>query len=106
VYAGTARYTEAEELLRRALPILERTLGEEHPLTLSGTIDYAGLLAEVGRIPEAIVLLEQLATRNLQNLETRGHVSLHCTAAPVHSLPATSTKPPLNSTPSRPWIPI
>jgi nephrocystin-3 len=81
VYAGTARYTEAEELLRRALPILERTLGEEHPLTLSGTIDYAGLLAEVGRIPEAIALLEQLATRNLQNLETRGHVSLHCTAA-------------------------
>jgi len=52
-YDFQGRYAEAEPLLRRALAIMEKQIGPEHPTVARGLVDYAALLRELGREAEA-----------------------------------------------------
>jgi len=51
-----ARYAEAEPLLKRALPISEKTLGPEHPDTAITLGNYAALMRKLNRESEAAEL--------------------------------------------------
>ena len=53
-YGVQGRYAEAEPLLRRALAIMEQTIGPEHPTVATGLVDHAALLRELGREGEAV----------------------------------------------------
>ncbi len=53
LYNDQGRYAEAEPLYERALAILEKTLGPEHPNLASTLENYSALLREVGRDAEA-----------------------------------------------------
>ena len=48
-YNVQGSYAEAEPLLRRALTIMEKAIGPEHPTVARGLVDYAALLRELGR---------------------------------------------------------
>ena len=50
------RYDEAEPLYQRALTIREKALGPAHPNVATALENYASLLREMDRIPEAIPL--------------------------------------------------
>jgi hypothetical protein len=45
---ATNRLEEAEPLMRRAVDILERSLGPDHPWTRTGRTNLEILLAEIG----------------------------------------------------------
>ncbi len=49
-------YAEAEPLLQRALAILERALGPEHPNVAKVLNSYASLLRETGRAFKAAAM--------------------------------------------------
>ena len=51
-----ARYAEAEPLYQRALAILEKALGPEHPHLATGLENYAVLLRAIGRQEEAATM--------------------------------------------------
>ncbi len=53
------RLGDAEPLYREALSAQRRTLGEDHPSTLSFTFNFAGILWAQGKRAEALELLRQ-----------------------------------------------
>ncbi len=53
LYQAQGRYAEAEPLHKRALAILEKALGPEHPRVATSLENYAALLRETGRGDEA-----------------------------------------------------
>ncbi|KAL8716875.1 MAG: hypothetical protein Q9225_005835 [Loekoesia sp. 1 TL-2023] len=53
VKSGLGDYTDAEQLLRTALPIARRNLGDNHFGTLAGTAHLAQVLVRQGRLDEA-----------------------------------------------------
>ncbi len=53
LYYLQGNYAEAEPLYKRALAILEKTLGSEHPRVATALKNYAALLRETGRSDEA-----------------------------------------------------
>ena len=53
LYTAQGRYAEAEPLFQRALPIVERALGPEHPYVAATIRDYAQLLRATGCEAEA-----------------------------------------------------
>ena len=53
LYRDRAKYTEAEDLLRRALEIRENVLGAEHPDTATSANDLAGLYLTIAKYGEA-----------------------------------------------------
>jgi hypothetical protein len=54
-----ARYAAAERLYRRALTLVEGTLGAFHPITGEVLDCYADFLAKIGRQAEAIVMKDR-----------------------------------------------
>ncbi len=57
--SAQGKYSEAEPLYLRALAILERSLGLQHPYTQQARENYAALLRAMGRDEEAEQLEEQ-----------------------------------------------
>ncbi len=53
LYHAQGKYAEAEPLLKRALAIVEKALGPEHPDVAASLENYAALLRETGRSDEA-----------------------------------------------------
>ncbi len=53
LYKAQGRYAEAEPLYKRALAIVEKALGPEHPLVATSLKNYAVLLRKTGRATEA-----------------------------------------------------
>jgi hypothetical protein len=53
------RYAAAERLYRRALTLVERTLGAFHPMTGEVLDCYADLLAKTGRLTDAIAMKDR-----------------------------------------------
>ena len=53
VYRLQGRYAEAEPLYKRALAILEKALGPDHPDVATTLENYAALLRKTGRTTEA-----------------------------------------------------
>ena len=53
------RYAEAEPLIKRALEIYEKTLGDEHPYVATGLANLAGLLHSLGKYAEAEPLFKR-----------------------------------------------
>ncbi len=53
LYDAQGRYAEAEPLNKRALAILEKALGPEHPYVAQGLENYAALLRNIGHSVEA-----------------------------------------------------
>ncbi len=53
LYRAQGRYAEAEPLFKRALAIVEKSLGPEHPHVAKALQNYAALLRETGRGAEA-----------------------------------------------------
>ncbi len=53
LYQAWGRYAEAEPHYRRALAIVEKALGPEHPAVATSLENYAGLLRKTGRTEEA-----------------------------------------------------
>ena len=53
LYQSQRRYAEAEPLYQRALAIVEKALGPEHPHVAGGLENYAVLLRATGRSDEA-----------------------------------------------------
>ena len=53
LYRAPRRHAEAEPLYLRALAILEKALGPEHPSVTQTVGNYAALLRETGRGAEA-----------------------------------------------------
>ena len=53
LYLAQGKYAEAEALYQRALAILEKSLGPEHPDVAQVLENYADLLRETGRGEEA-----------------------------------------------------
>ena len=53
LYQDLGNYTEAEPLYRRALAIMEKAVGPEHPNVAASLENYAVLLHETGRADEA-----------------------------------------------------
>ena len=49
LYVLQGKYDKAEPLIRRALVIMEKNLGAEHPNVAICLENYAGLLKEMGR---------------------------------------------------------
>jgi tetratricopeptide (TPR) repeat protein len=47
------RLEEAEQQYRRALTILEQTLGRDHPVLIPALVGYASVLEEMGRTEAA-----------------------------------------------------
>lgn len=58
VLRGLAIYDEAEKLLRGCLDSIHQLHGEDHPLSLAIADQLGGLLAEIGRMDEAILFRE------------------------------------------------
>jgi CHAT domain-containing protein/tetratricopeptide (TPR) repeat protein len=56
-------FDDAGRLYRRALPLLEALLGEEHPVTLEGEAVYGELLTESGELAAARELLLRVLDR-------------------------------------------
>jgi tetratricopeptide (TPR) repeat protein len=54
LYIAQAKYAEAEPLFRKALPIMEKALGPEHPGIVPFLERYTVLLRKMGRDDEAI----------------------------------------------------
>ncbi len=52
-YREQGRYAEAEPLYQRALAIVEKALGSEHPSVATSLENYAALLWKTGRNAEA-----------------------------------------------------
>ncbi len=52
-YDVQGRFAEAEPLLRRALVIMRKQLGAEHPTVAGGLMDHAAILRDLGRESEA-----------------------------------------------------
>ncbi len=59
LYDTQGQYAQAEPLYLRALAILEKALGPEHPNVASGLENYADLLQKTGRTAEADELEER-----------------------------------------------
>ncbi len=53
LYKAQSHYAEAEPLHKRALAIMEKALGPEHPDVASSLENYAALLRETARVDEA-----------------------------------------------------
>ena len=53
LYVTQGNYAEAEPLYRRALAIIEKALGPEHPNLATSLENYAALLRKTGRADEA-----------------------------------------------------
>ncbi|MEM1447490.1 MAG: tetratricopeptide repeat protein [Planctomycetota bacterium] len=69
VQARTGGLVAADENLGRAIAILERAKGEDHP-GLSGPLsNHAGVLLDLGRFDEAVVALERVLATNVRELE-------------------------------------
>ncbi len=49
LYQAQGRYAEAEPLYKRALAIMEKALGPEHPHVATSLENYAALLRDTGR---------------------------------------------------------
>jgi hypothetical protein len=56
LYSNQDRYAEAEPLFKRALAILEKALGPEHPNVATVLENRASLLRNMGRPEEAPAL--------------------------------------------------
>ena len=56
LYDDQGRYAEAEPRYKRALAILEKALGPEHPNVATTLENHASLLRETGRVSEAAEL--------------------------------------------------
>jgi tetratricopeptide (TPR) repeat protein len=56
LYKAQGKYAEAEPLYNRALAIVEKALGPEHPNVAQSLENYAGLLRETGRVSKADLL--------------------------------------------------
>ncbi len=56
LYATQGKYAEAEPLYQRALGIVEKALGPEHPHVAQSLENYAALLRKTGRDDEAVKL--------------------------------------------------
>ncbi len=56
LYEAQGKYAEAEPLYGRALAILEKTLGPDHPNVAQSLENYAALLREINRKTEAAEL--------------------------------------------------
>jgi tetratricopeptide (TPR) repeat protein len=59
-YAENGRGQEALQLMEKVVAANKRTLGEEHPDTLSAMHNLADRYSEVGRRPEALELVEKV----------------------------------------------
>ncbi len=53
LYYNQGKYADAEPLYKRALAIVEKALGPEHPDVAKSLENYAALLRETGRTTEA-----------------------------------------------------
>ncbi len=53
LYRAQGHYAEAEPLHKRALTIVEKALGPEHPHVATSLENYAALLRETARADEA-----------------------------------------------------
>ncbi len=58
VYEGLGLYAEAERLVRQSLELHRTTLGEAHETTQDSIVGDGVRLAALGRVDEAIALLE------------------------------------------------
>jgi tetratricopeptide (TPR) repeat protein len=56
VYYTQGQYAKAEPLFQRALAILEKALGPEHPAVVTSLENYAFFLRNMGRSEEAAPL--------------------------------------------------
>lgn len=62
IYKAQNRYTEAEELYKRALAIREKALGLNNANTAHTIESYANLLQMMGRQAEAELLIKRLSS--------------------------------------------
>ncbi len=53
LYQAQGKYAEAEPLYQRALAIVEKALGPEHPHVATSLENYAALLRQTARADEA-----------------------------------------------------
>ncbi|MEE8513514.1 MAG: tetratricopeptide repeat protein [Gammaproteobacteria bacterium] len=53
LYASQGRYAESEPLYKRALAIVEKALGPDHPNIATSLENYAAVLRKTGRTTEA-----------------------------------------------------
>ena len=56
LHVSQGKYAEAEPLYKRALAIVEKTLGVEHPNVAVILSSYAALLRKMNREAEAVIL--------------------------------------------------
>ena len=68
MYSDTGRYAEAETLYERVRAINERTLGPEHPSTVTTLHNLATVYRDTGRYAEAEALFEQVRAINERTL--------------------------------------
>ncbi len=54
--AAQGQFAQAEPLFKRALAILEKTLGPEHPHLATTLKNYAALLRKLDRTAEAVTM--------------------------------------------------
>ena len=68
IYFESARFSEAEPLFRRAISILEKVKGKDHPLTAGSLCNLAKLYRKQGRYLESKKLLERVVLIRSQAL--------------------------------------
>ncbi len=56
MYREQGKYAEAEPLYQRALAIVEKALGPEHPTVATALENYAALLRETGHPRDAAIM--------------------------------------------------
>jgi hypothetical protein len=61
-FSRKGRYAAAEKLYKRALALVERTLGPSHPMTAEVLECYADLLGKTSRGSEAIAMRDRAAS--------------------------------------------